>query len=74
MTENNHTGFSHIMPSASEHAWQEDLYQGVSEKIPADIIAEIFGSVSPNVKNLSGGNELFLSNPLDEARKIGLID
>ena len=52
MTENNHTGFSHIMPSASEHAWQEDLYQGVSEKIPADIIAEIFGSVSPNVKNL----------------------
>jgi|APSaa5957512535_1039671.scaffolds.fasta_scaffold23303_1 predicted nucleic acid-binding Zn-ribbon protein len=29
---------------------------------------------APNVKNLSGGNELFLSNPLDEARKIGLID
>ena len=58
MSENSYTGFSHVMCSSSQHAWTDDLYQGVSEKIPSDIIAEIFGSVSTNVKNLKINSKL----------------
>lgn len=50
MTES--LGFTHIMNSISSNAWESGLYHRVSEKPPADLIAEIFGSVSTNVKNL----------------------
>jgi len=50
MTES--IGFMHIMNSISSNAWENELYHRVSEKPPTDLIAEIFGSVSTNVKNL----------------------
>ena len=50
MTESN--VFMHTMHSTSANAWEAELYHRVSEKSVPDLIAEIFGSVSTNVKNL----------------------